>query len=451
MVEKSLDKMSRGGMYDHLGGGFHRYATDKAWQVPHFEKMLYDNAALAQVYLETYQITKKPMYASIARETLDYILQAMTSPKGRFYSAEDADSEGEEGKFYVWKESELKKLLTKDEFKIFAKVYGVSPKGGFEHGTNILNLQKGYSWKIKKDPNIKAAQAKLFPIREKRIHPYKDDKTVTAWNGLMIAAMAKGYQVLREDKYLMAAQNAAKFIEKNLYADGKLFRRFREGEKRFSGTLDDYAYLIQGLLTLYQSDFDPHWIKWARDLQEMQDKLLWDDKNGGYYYADSGVKNLLVRTKEYSDSARPNANGMAALNLLELYGLTLDEKYKDKAEKIFQAVGARLAKYPPAYAQLLVALDYYLDDAKEIAVVGKKDTKDTNTILAYLQETFLPNKVAAYSTPDKTDTVPILNKKTERKDKTAVYVCEGFICKRPTTELSVVKKLVSEKVKYSLD
>lgn len=450
MVEKTLDKMARGGMYDHLGGGFHRYSTDKVWLVPHFEKMLYDNASLSQIYLETYQITKKPFYAAVVKETLDYILRDMTGSDGGFYSAEDADSEGEEGKFYVWKNSELKKLLSPNEYMIFQKVYGTTDKGNFEHGKNILNLQKKYSWAIKKDAKIKSAQKKLFPVREKRIHPYKDDKVVTSWNGLMIASMAKAYQVLRADKYLKAAQKAALFIKKNLYQDGKLYRRYREGEKRFHGTLDDYAYLIQGLLTLYQADYNPEWIRWAVELQKTQDDLMWDEKGGGYFFSEKGVKNLLVRTKEYSDGARPNGNGVAALNLLELYGLTLNKSYKEKAVKVFQAAGNRLAKYPPSYSQLVIALDYYLDDAKEVAVVGSKSSKDTDQILSYLQKTFLPNQVTAYSTPDKTDEVPILNKKTERKGKTTVYVCEDFICKAPTTNLNVVKRLVSEKVKYQV-
>jgi len=450
MVEKTLDKMARGGMYDHLGGGFHRYSTDGKWLVPHFEKMLYDNANLSQIYLETYQITKKPFYAAVAREILDYILRDMTSSKGGFYSAEDADSEGHEGKFYVWHLKELKKLLSTDEYKIFASVYGITEKGNFEHKTNILNLQNNYDWNIKADPKLKSAQEKLFPVREKRIHPYKDDKIVTSWNGLMIASMAKAYQVLREEKYLKAAQKAAGFVRDHLYKEGKLFRRYRDGEKKFAGTLDDYAYVIQGLLTLYQTDFNPGWIKWAEELQRTQDSLMWDEKNGGYYFAGVGVKNLLVRTREFGDNARPNGNGMAALNLLELYGLTFNKAYKERAEKIFQAVGDRLAKYPPAYAQLLIALDYYTDDAKEIAVVGQKDSADTSQILNYLQETFLPNQVTAFSVPDKTDEVPLLNKKTEKNGKTTVYICEDFICKAPTTDLNQVKKLIAEKISYKL-
>ena len=271
MVESTLEHMARGGIYDHLGGGFHRYSTDRTWLAPHFEKMLYNQAGLSSIYMEAFQSTQNKMYESVARGVLDYVLREMTDPDGGFYSAEDADSEGEEGVFYIWLPEEMKKILTPKEYETISKIYGVSNAGNFvsrNMGTNILQLKKNVTWEIKSDAAVKTIHNKLFTIRNKREHPFKDDKIITAWNGLMLGSLAKAYQVFGEPKYLKAAQNAARFIENHLYKNDKLLRRFRQNEAKHPGGLDDYAYLIQGLITLYESDFNEHWIQWAQRLQK---------------------------------------------------------------------------------------------------------------------------------------------------------------------------------------
>ena len=364
MVHTTLESMARGGMYDHLGGGFARYSTDATWLVPHFEKMLYDNASLALIYLEAYQLTKKPMYMHVAQETLDYIMRDMTHPEGGFYSAEDADSEGVEGKFYVWTFEELKNALSESELDLLCKVYGVTENGNFEHQTNILNLQKNYDWDVK--IKIRPMHKKLFTLREQRIHPYKDDKILTAWNGLMIGAFAQAYQVSQEKKYLSAAQRAAHFIYKNLYKKSELLRRFRDHEAKFSAHLDDYAYLMCGLLQLFECDFDPQWMTWILELQKSQDQLFWDKENGGYYFTTAEASNLIRRSKDYQDGAAPNGNGMSALNLLKLHSRTFHEEYKIKAQKIFENSAGLIKKYPSAFSQILIALDYYLDPPKHV-------------------------------------------------------------------------------------
>ena len=319
IVEKTLDRMGRGGIYDHLGGGFHRYSTDNQWLVPHFEKMLYDNALLAWTYLEAYQITGKRMYSDIVRGILDYVLSEMTNSQGGFYSAQDAGGIGEEGIFYVWSASELKQHLTSEELALFEKVYGVTEAGNFEGGHNVLALQDEYNWEIKEHPLIESAHHKLMMARRQRSAPLKDDKILTAWNGLMIAAMAKAYQVLGEEIYLQAAQQGARFLKQNLMKNGKLLRRYRGGEVAFSGYLGDYAYLIAGLLALYEADFDPAWANWARDLQAKQHEIFWDDQLGAYYYSRADDPNLIRRSVDFNDGALPNSNAVSALNLLKLH------------------------------------------------------------------------------------------------------------------------------------
>lgn len=455
MVETTLDKMARGGMYDHLGGGFARYSTDKKWLVPHFEKMLYDNALLVVTYLEAYQVTGKSLYSSVARETLDYILRAMTDKQGGFYSAEDADSEGEEGKFYVWNEGKLSAILSPAEFDLFKKVYGVTPEGNFaEHGkpnhhANILSLSNEFGWEIKEDPRLKNAQKKLFEVREKRIHPHKDDKILTDWNGLMIAAMAKGYQVLGDERYLEAAQNSAKFIRDQLWAkippkgDFQLLHRYRDGESRIEAMLDDYSFLIHGLISLYESDFNPDWLSWARDLQDKQDELFWDTKEGGYFLTPENQPDLIVRGKEYYDGALPSGNSVALLNLLRLMGLTFETRYRDQAVKLFTVFP--LSRHPAGAATALMAVDYHLGRSKEIAVIGMEHSPQTQEMRRFLYQSFLPNKVLAMGYGEKKDeSVPLLSNRGLIDKRTTIYVCEGGTCLMPTTDVELAKKMILE-------
>ena len=450
MVEKTLDHMARGGIYDHLGGGFHRYSTDERWLVPHFEKMLYDNASLAWTYLEAYQVSGKTMYSSVVREILDYVLKEMTHAGGGFYSAQDAGAVGEEGAFYVWHTSELRELLSPQEFSLFEKVYGLGEPNNFEDGAYILNLQDEYDWEIKADPLIRSAHHKLLVARQARPLPIKDDKILTAWNGLMIATMAKANQVLGEVRYLEAARHAAQFLKQNLVADRGLLRRYRNGEATFDGYLDDYAYLISGLLTLYETDFDLSWIDWARELQAKQDQLLWNQQLGAYYFSRAGDPHLIRRSVDFVDGARPNSNAVSALNLLRLFALTSHAPYQEKAKALLTANGGNLSRQPGAFAQTLIALDYHLDRSKEIAVIGASNNADTQAVLSWLQSSFNPNKTLGAGLPAQSDTLALLARKPMIKGKTTVYVCEDTICKWPTSDLTQVKRLVSDIKTYSL-
>jgi len=454
MVETTLENMARGGIYDHLGGGFHRYPTDRVWLAPHFEKMLYNQAGLSSIYMEAYKSTQNKMFASVAHGILDYVLREMTADTGGFYSAEDADSEGEEGVFYFWSLDELNKTLTPKEVEKISAIYGVTGSGNFDSRkkrTNILQLKKNVSWKIKSEPAVKTIHEKLFAAREKRVHPFKDDKIITAWNGLMLDSLAKAYQVFEEPRYLKAAQNAARFIQRHLYKNDKLLRRFRQGEARHPGGLDDYAYLIQGLITLYETDFDERWVQWARRLQNKQDDLFWDSKTGGYFLSEKNANFLPVRKKEFADGARPNSNAVAVLNLLRLYNLTFAKEYQQKAKKVLSLIGDRMDRFPTGFAQMLIALDFYLDRAKEIAVLGPRDSAEKNAIIRMLHTRFAPNKVLAYSPPKGNSGLAILEDKYSGKGQTVVYVCENNICKYPTGSLKKVQELVDERKRYSLN
>ena len=451
MMASTLKHMARGGIYDHLAGGFHRYSTDDIWLVPHFEKMLYDQAALTIVYLEGYQVTGDEVFESVVRGVLDYVLKDMTGPKGGFYSAEDADSEGEEGTYYVWSDAELRNLLTLEEYQKAYKIFGITSGGNFEEtGKNILHLNKEISWARSNSADVKALKDKLLKVREKRERPFKDDKVLTAWNGLMISALAKAAQVLQDEKYLEAAQNSAQFIKENLYDEGRLGRRFREGEAKFTASLDDYAYLIQGLIDLYESDFDEQWLSWANELQKKQDEIFWDKQSGGYYFSEE-VSLLPSRNKRFDDNARPNSNAVSALNLLRLFNFTLHQPYREKAKAIFTLAGEMMSRSHNAFAQMFIALDFYLDRSKEVVVVGPKLSKDKDAIIRMLHDEFIPNKTLGYIAPNKKSSFPVFENKTTIDGRTIVYVCENNICKFPTEDLSKALQLLRENKKYSLN
>jgi uncharacterized protein YyaL (SSP411 family) len=449
MIEKTLKGMFRGGLYDHIGGGFSRYSTDRKWLIPHFEKMLYDNAQLIMTYLEAFQLFKDPIYAQISRDILDYVLREMTSKEGAFFSAQDADSENEEGKFYVWTKKEIKKILNKEELDLFLKTFAITEKGNFEHHTNHLNLL-GHQGPLKNvfGPKIKKIKNKLLRVRSKRIPPLKDTKFLTAWNGLMIGAMAKGGQVLGEPKYLKAARQAALFIKKNLNKEGRLFRRYMNGEAENFGLLDDYSYLIDGLLHLYQAEFDSKILKWAIDLQNQQDKNLWSKKLGVYFFS-MKKDDFPFQTFELADNARPNSNAMSALNLLKIYGFTYNTKYLAKAKKVLRAVSKDATKYPLGFSQGLLASNYYLDFSKEVVIVGPKDAPLTQKFLNYFREHFDPNRIVYFKDPNnvkKDDFVPlpIVNKEMLEGQPT-VYVCKKSFCKYPTSDFKVFKNFVKER------
>ncbi len=443
MVTHSLQKMAHGGLYDHLGGGFARYSTDERWLIPHFEKMLYDNALLVKTYLEAYQVTHNEMFASVARETLDYVLRDLTDSQGGFYSAEDADSEGEEGKFYVWTQEELQRVLNAEEFDLLHKIYGTSVNGNFEHHTNHFALQDGFDWSAKKNPLLQSAQKKLFELRGKRIRPHRDEKILTSWNALMISAMAAGYQVLQDEKYLQAAQSATDFIlnQSGLWKENKLHARFCDGEVKHAAYLDDYSFLIQALLDLYQSNFDEEILRQALKLQEQQDELFWDKDKGGYFFSDGKDSSLLVRSKESGDGALPNGNAVSALNLLKLFDLTGDLRFRERAHHLFKIFSKIMVEYPHACPQLLIAYDYASDESKQLVMSAAQFT-DLRDFFFSLNQSFIPNKVVAF-TEGQRDFPLLVKSKTPQNGQNTLYVCQQGVCLAPTNNAAEAISLLS--------
>ncbi len=446
MAAATLESMARGGIYDHLGGGFARYSTDERWLVPHFEKMLYDNALLASAYAEAYQLTGTHLFATVARETLDYMLRDMISPEGAFYSAEDADSVGVEGAFYVWKYDELASVLGAEEIEAARRVFGLSPGGNFEEGASVLALQPGVPWEERDTPVIAALRRRLLDLRAERERPRRDEKVLTSWNALAIEALCRGYRALGDGRYLDAAIRAAEFIEVNLYRDGVVYRRYMEGDVRHGGTLDDYAYLIQALITLYESCFETKWLSMAGRLQETQNTLF-ADGNEGYYYTPRDAEHLIARVKEFFDGAMPNSNAVSALNLLRLHRLTREVAHLDRALGIFRASSALMQGHPSAFSQMLIALDFHLAPPFEVVIAGDCSSVGFIRINEELNRRFVPSLVLAASG---NDTVPM----TEGKKKDCggmVYICRGTACMEPTEDIGTVFALLDGVNGYSLD
>jgi uncharacterized protein YyaL (SSP411 family) len=458
MVENTLIRMRLGGIHDHIGFGFHRYATDGQWLVPHFEKMLYDQALLAMAYTEAYQATGKEFYARTAGEIFVYILRDMTSNEGGFYSAEDADSEGVEGKFYLWTLPQIQKILGKEETEIFKKIYNLEDAGNFKTqeaeqaaGSNILHLKKtlpDLAGELGLPENqflqrLEKNRQQVFRIRKKRIHPFKDDKILTDWNGLMIAALAKAALVLDEPRYASAAVKAADFIMRKLRAkDGRLLKRYRNGNAGLPAHLNDYAFVVWGFLELYEASFKTIYLQEAIRLNDRMIKHFWDHQSGGLFMtADDGEK-LLIRNKEIYDGALPSGNSVAALNLLRLGHITGNQDYLQKAESIGKAFSGSINRYPPGHAHLMVALEYALHPNYEVVIAGKLGAKDTRAMLAALRLVFLPEKVVVLRPADKRQAAEIIRMApyTEfmvpKDGKATAYVCTNFICKLPTTDIS---------------
>ena len=455
MVEKTLESMRRGGIYDHVGFGFHRYSTDAHWLVPHFEKMLYDQAMLAMAYLEVYQVTGKELYANTAQEIFSYVLRDMTSPEGAFYSAEDADSEGVEGKFYVWKREELRNILEDKEADLVAAFYNVNEGGNFREeatgrvtGDNILHTT-GEPAHVARDLAIdekeaatilERARRTLFETRERRIHPHKDDKVLTDWNGLMIAALAKGAMVLDKPEYAHAAGKAADFLLDTLRGpDGRLMHRYREGEAGLPAHVDDYAFLIWGLIDLYESTFEVKYLKTALDLNGEFITRFWDDKVGGFYFIADDSEELIVRKKEIYDGATPSGNSVAAMNLLRLGRITADPELERKSEHIGRAFAGSVRQFPSAYTQLMMAVEFGLGQSREVVIAGRSDAEDTHRLLTQLRQAFLPHTVILFrptedDRPAIGDIAPYTATYACVDGKAAAYVCRNHNCELPTTD-----------------
>ncbi len=452
MVEVTLDRMARGGLQDHLGGGFHRYSTDERWLVPHFEKMLYDQALLARTYLEAHQVTGKEEYARVARRTLDYVLRDLTSPEGGFYAAEDADSEGEEGKFYVFTPEEIQTVLGREEGDFFGAVYGVTAQGNFEHGSSILHLPRPLSAVAAAQGSTEAALAArldrargaLLATRNQRIRPHRDDKILTDWNGLMIGTMAAAGRILGVPEYMSAAERAAAFIATKLRrADGRLLRRYRDGEAAIPAYLDDHAFLAHGLLELYAATFDPLHLEQARALARDMLRLFHDEKDGGLFFSASDGESLLVRTKEVYDGAVPSGNAIAALVLLRLGALLADPELAAAGRDIVNAFAGVLEASPLAFPQMLIALDFAHGPGAEVVLAGKPEHPAIMAFRAALDRRFLPHVVAALHPGGAAgarlaELAPFLAAHAPAGEGGLAYVCRDHACRLPTSDAAVM-------------
>jgi len=462
MVEKTLKEMRLGGIYDHIGFGFHRYSTDPQWLVPHFEKMLYDQALLAIAYIEAYQATKKELFENTVKEILEYVNRDMRSKKGGFYSAEDADSEGEEGKFYLWTVDELRDIL-KEDADLFFEIFNCEPAGnwidpmhGGKVGTNILHLQTTmdeYSSKSNVSTGIleikiALAQKQLLEAREKRIHPHKDDKILTDWNGLMISAFAKAAQVFDEKKYIEIAESTAKFILNHMtLQNGRLLHRYRNGNADIAGNLDDHAFLIAALLDLYETTFSVDHLIDALKLNDDLIKYFWDENDGAFFFTATDSEKLLVRQKEIYDGAIPSGNSIALLNLVRLYRFTGRTEFEVKASQMIKTFSQLIKTSPSAYTQFLSALDFYIGPSKEILLVGNDDEK-VKRFLRILREIFIPNKVIIYKddrTEDKLSKAAEFTKSYRSLNGAEAYICENFSCRLPVTSEKDLIALLSFK------
>ena len=456
----TLRKMAGGGMHDALGGGFHRYSVDTQWHVPHFEKMLYDQAQLVGSYLDAFQITRDPFYAEVARDVLEYVLRDMTGKDGEFYSAEDADSPvpgnpaaHAEGAFYVWTHQEIVAALDRDEAEIFNFHYGIQaggnvesdPQNEFQHKNIpiVRHTAEETGKKFRMPPGtlplvLARARQKLMAVRTRRPRPHLDDKTLTAWNGLMISAFARASQCLDEKRYLIAAMKAASFIDSHLSnpKTGRLLRCYRGGEAAVNGFADDYAYFTQGLIDLYEASFEVKWIQRALALQKKQDELFWDDEAGGYFSTDGSDPSILLRMKEDYDSAEPSPNSVAALNLVRLAQLTDTPLFQTRAERLFSFFFPRLQNSPAAMPQLLVALDFYLTTPTQIVLAGQLAAPDTQALLQAIHSRFLPNKILLFADGGAgqaalSEYLPFLKSLTPLDGKATAYLCENYTCQLP--------------------
>ncbi|KPL24351.1 MAG: thioredoxin [Anaerolineae bacterium SM23_84] len=462
MVEQTLLSMRRGGVFDHVGLGFHRYSTDDHWLLPHFEKMLYDQAMLAMAYAEAYQATGKDAYRQTAEEIFAYVLRDMTAPEGGFYSAEDADSEGVEGKFYVWTQSELRRVLGEEDAKLVAKVFGVEAGGNYvdeatreKTGNNILHLEEPLSQlalamgvtEQEIEQRIEAARGKLFAYREQRVHPLKDDKVLTDWNGLMIAALAKGARAFDAPRYADAAAAAASFIlERMVTKDRRLLHRYRDGEAALPAYAADYAFLTWGLLELYEATFEVRFLEQALALNADMIAHFWDGARGGFYSTADDSEELLVRQKEIYDGAIPSANSVAMLNLLRLGRMTAAPDLEEKAAMIGRAFSRNVASSPAAYTQLMVAVDFGLGPSYEVVVAGEPGAEDVSAMLGALRAGFIPSKVVLFRPDGESPAISRLADFTRYQasvdGKATAYVCRSHNCEFPTTDADAMLDLL---------
>ena len=456
MVEKTLQEMRLGGIFDHVGFGFHRYSTDTEWILPHFEKMLYDQAMLTLAYTEAYQITYNQLYKDTAEEILYYVQRNMTDKRGGFYSAEDADSEGEEGLFYLWTIDEIKNILSNVESELLINTYGLNKEGNYDDEAtgnrtekNILYLKEPIN-NIELKNRLNQIIEKLYQARKKRIHPLKDDKILTDWNGLMIAAYAKAGDVFNSDDYIQQAEKSAQFILKNLTDNnGRLLKRYRNGNAGVDAHLDDYAFFIWGLLELYEATFNVTYLAEAIQLSNIMVDEFWDVTNGGFFLGGESSEKLIVRAKTGYDGAMPSGNSVAAMNCSKLNRITGETKWAEISDKIFITFSNEIQKTPSGYASMVNAFLFNTDNPKEIVIVGSGKDSDTISAIEKIKSEYVPNKVIIFKdTDDELNKLSPLAKWTVTQEtideKTTYYICQDFACKIPTTDLDLALKFINE-------
>ncbi len=456
MVEKTLQAMRTGGIWDHVGFGFHRYSTDAEWLLPHFEKMLYDQASLMIAYSEAFQITGKSEYASVVKDIFEYVTRDLSSPEGAFFSAENADSEGEEGKFYTWSMKEIDEVLDDDIVSIFKRAYNVHATGNFEDettrektGLNILHLENNVDI-ANEHERMREARTRLFIRRQSRVRPSLDDKILTDWNSFMIAAIAKAGVILGNEKFVETAEKALSFIlETMLDENGNLYHRYKDGEVAIGAFLDDYSYLVWALLELYEATFKPEYLRGAKDLTDDLLTKFWDKENAGFYFTSHDAEELLVRKKNAYDGAMPSGNSVSMLNLIRLARLVGDNKYEDYAISIGRVFSEEVARIPSAYSMMLVGLDFALGPSFEIVIAGNPDNDDTKKMIDLLRKNFIPRKVILLRGTETqrkaiTELAPYTKFHESLDGKATAHVCIDHNCKLPTTDAKQMIELLGE-------
>lgn len=445
LVERTLDMIHRGGIYDHLGGGFSRYSIDEEWLIPHFEKMLYDNAIMAFSYLECWQLTKKPFYKQICKEILDYVLREMSSKSGGFYSAEDADSEGHEGRFYTWTIDEIINILGNEESQLFIEYFGMTPQGNFE-GRNVLHTHLNLDEFAKKHnvdvqflaETIKEQKKLLFTVRQNREHPFKDDKILAAWNGLMIYTLVEAGNALNCPEFLDTAVKSANFIKNYMWQDGQLFRRFRDGEVRFNAGLSEYASLIRAFLSLFESNYGVDWLVLAIEMTNILDESF-KEPDGAFYETDGTDVNLILRKCQFSDGSEPSGNALHCENLLRLYQLTNEDTYIEQAEDVFAAAKKYIDNYPPGYSYHMMNLNRYYDKHAPTLVIALNDDKNYEKELKNeIYHHFMPHKALIWKQKDDKDllrVIPFVKDLIAIDGKTTLYICFEGVCQKPIKHL----------------
>ena len=458
MVKLTLEKMARGGIYDQLGGGFHRYSVDDRWLVPHFEKMLYDNALLAKLYLEAYRATGNPFLKQIVQETLDYVMREMTDPEGGFYSTQDADSEGEEGKFFVWHPEEVEALMGAEDAPLFCRYFGVSPEGNFEHGKSILNVPvdlEDLATFLKVDEQrladaVERGRKALFEAREKRVKPGRDEKVQVNWNALMISAFAEAYQTLGQPAYLQTAEQAARFIlDRMRTGEGYLLHTYKDGRARFAGYQDDYAFLINASVDLYEATFDLAWLKAAQGLAELMVEQFWDDAEGGFFFTGKDHEELIVRSKNPHDNAIPSGNSVGAMALIRLGTILGRKDFREKAERTLRLFQPLMREMPSGFGQMVCALDFFLQRPVEVAIVGPLQADETQGLLAAVRKRWLPNHVVMLcdleGDGEALEMIPQLPGKKQVDGRPTAYVCRDSTCSAPVTETRALEALLEDR------